>query len=130
MAPDGRPAAKLPAKYGGDDDVEWNEKFSAGEACAGPEGVDAEDDEPGRDGPHEDDESHAVEGCEAITGLPPCASPWSCHCALPWRLVEELIAAVKFLAEPAAGYSPGDGLIAFRLELAVYLPHNLVGLRL
>lgn len=42
MAPDGRPAAKLPAKYGGDDDVEWNEKFSAGEACAGPEGVDAE----------------------------------------------------------------------------------------
>ena len=45
-----------------------------------------------------------------------------------WRLVEELIAAVKFLAEPAAGYSPGDGLIAFRLELAVYLPHNLVGL--
>ena len=42
----------------------------------------------------------------------------------------ETIAAVKFLAEPAAGYSPGDGLIAFRLELAVYLPHNLVGLRL
>ena len=90
MAPDGRPAAKLPAKYGGDDDVEWNEKFSAGEACAGPEGVDAEDDEPGRDGPHEDDESHAVEGCEALTGLPPCASPWSCHCALsfPWSAVE------------------------------------------
>ena len=68
MAPDGRPAAKLPTEQGGDDDVNGNKNLSAGEADAGPEGVDAEDDEPGRDGPHEDNEGHAVEGCEALTG--------------------------------------------------------------
>ena len=67
MAPDGRPAAKLPTEQGGDDDVNGNKNLSAGEAGAGPEGVDAEDDEPGRDGPNEDEEGHAVEGCEAVS---------------------------------------------------------------
>ena len=56
MAPDGRPAAKLPAEQGGDDDVNGNKNLSAGEAaslqllCRGEDGETQVDLQVSRDG--------------------------------------------------------------------------------